>query len=438
MHLIPSEAAYTDRVSRAAQAVSATVLLLHVAAAVAAMMLAPQGFPPTSLLAWTSTFIPASSVVVTVAVLVRYVASGARRGRRGTSALVAAAAGGWAAAAATGAVLFPVSMPPSRWSIAASVASAMLALAWWARERAAVTALATLAGAPLGAALVFAQRAPLPTTRPSGGALADVRGTATNDDAATGQLVASCGRGALRIKPLLTFESRSPDRTWTLLAPPSAFGPRRTPTRYVKTQSGFRAAYTDDGESTLVATRDRSGGLDVEGISRLPHAVYAHLDTWTAIHFHFDASVSFGPTAPARFPIEPADSPAGRPAQLAYLAEDLTFHVVRARDAEKGPYTELASGRLGRDEPLVVEIRPRDEKDKGCRLVFRDWSAQLSTDPSPTAGWGVPQGSIQFFSQNGESFIGLTLADTGPGRGWASVGHAEGTYRNRLRVEPIR
>ena len=31
----------------------------------------------------------------------------------------------------------------------------------------------------------------------------------------------------------------------------------------------------------------------------------------------------------------------------------------------------------------------------------------------------------------------LTLADTGPGRGFDSVGHAAGSYRNRLRVEPI-
>ncbi len=32
----------------------------------------------------------------------------------------------------------------------------------------------------------------------------------------------------------------------------------------------------------------------------------------------------------------------------------------------------------------------------------------------------------------------LALAETGPGRGYDSVGRAAGTYRNRMRVEPIR
>lgn len=86
----------------------------------------------------------------------------------------------------------------------------------------------------------------------------------------------------------------------------------------------------------------------------------------------------------------------------------------------------------------MIELRPRDEKDKGCRLVFEDWAAQVSTAPSPTAGWGVPQNSIQFFSSRSGSLVALTLAETGPGRGWASVGHAEGTYRNRIHVEPLR
>ena len=126
--------------------------------------------------------------------------------------------------------------------------------------------------------------------------------------------------------------------------------------------------------------------------------------------------------------------------QLAYLGEDLAFHVVRARDAEKGPFAELATGHLTRDEPLTIEIRPRSDTkaDRGCRLVFKDWSAQVSTEASPTAGSGLPQNSIQFFARDNESLVVLALAETGPGRGYDTVGHAAGTYRNRLRVEPIR
>ena len=38
----------------------------------------------------------------------------------------------------------------------------------------------------------------------------------------------------------------------------------------------------------------------------------------------------------------------------------MMFHVVRASDAEKGPYTELARGVSGADQPLTIEIRHKD------------------------------------------------------------------------------
>jgi hypothetical protein len=266
-----------------------------------------------------------------------------------------------------------------------------------------------------------------------------VHGEASSEEAGTGQIVIPCGKGKIRLTPLLSFQSRSPDATWVVLAGADELRQRRVLTHYTKTPTGFRASYTDDGESTLVATKDKSGTLDVDAVTQLPSVVYSHLNTWTAIHFSFEATLSFSPTGLAtRFALEPADYPSGRPMQLAYLGEDLAFRVVRARDAEKGPFAELAHGRLSRDETLTLEIRPRDDKDKGCRLSFKDWAAQVSTDPSPTAGWGVPQNSIQFASRGGESLVLLALAETGPGRGFDTVGHAAGTYRNRLHVESIR
>ncbi|MEA2750184.1 MAG: hypothetical protein QOI41_4327, partial [Myxococcales bacterium] len=290
--------------------------------------------------------------------------------------------------------------------------------------------------------VVSAQRAADASTRPGGGTLADVHGEAASDDAATGQIVVPCGKNKIRVNPMLTFQSRSPDRTWVLLAPPEDLKKQRALTHYTKTANGLRASYTDDGDSTLVVTKDKTGALDIEALTKLSAPVYAHLDTWTTIHVPFDATLSFGPTGTTRFPFEPADYPTGRPMQLAYLGNDLAFHVARAHDAEKGPFTDLASGRLTRDEALVLEIRPKDpkegDKDRGCRLVFKDWSSQLSTEASPTAGWGLPQNSIQFSAHDNESVVILALAETGPGRGYDSVGHAAGTYRNRLRVEPIR
>jgi hypothetical protein len=35
-----------------------------------------------------------------------------------------------------------------------------------------------------------------------------------------------------------------------------------------------------------------------------------------------------------------------------------------------------------------------------------------------------------------EAAIFITLAATSVGRGWDTVGHAPGTYRNRMRIEP--
>jgi hypothetical protein len=421
--------------SHVARAVASLILVGHLAVGIAALVLLPRGFPLTSIWAWSNTIVPAALSVTTAAALAWLLV---KRSGAWVSVLVAAAAGGWTAAVATGVTLFPVSLTVARCAAPFGVALALGAVAWWARTSLGASAAAFVAGAFLGALEIVAQRAPPPTTRPAGGTLVDVRGTAVNEDAATGQLVVACGKQTMRIKPLLTFESRSPDATWTLLAPPDSFGPHRTPSKYEKTKTGFHALYTDDGQSTLVAAKDRRGGIELDALSSLPEPIYAHLDTWTALHFSFDAALAFGPTGAAGFPIEPADYPTGRPAQLAYLDASLTFRVVRAADGEKGPFTELAHGHLGRDEPLTIEIRPRDEKDKGCRLVFKDWTEQLSTELSPTAGWGVPQNAVQFFSRDGEAYVALTLAETGPGRGWASVGHAAGTYRNRLRIEPLR
>jgi len=416
------------------------VLLLHLVAGIEALLLLPHGFKLTDVHLWSNTVVPAVSVVVTVAAVVRYLFL--RKSPMPLGVLVAAAAGGWLVAIVTGGILYRASMPVTRLAAPAAFALALSALAWWSKERTVVSAVALVAGGALGALEVFAQRAAEPSTRPAGGALAEVQGEAVSDDAATGQIVVPCGKGKIRVNPMLTFQSRSPDRTWVLLAPPEDLRKQRALTHYTKTANGLRASYTDDGESTLVVTKDKSGAVDIEALTRLPVPVYAHLDTWTTIHLSFDATVSFGPTGPTRFSFEPADYPTGRPMQLAYLGEDLAFHVVRAHDAEKGPFAELAAGHLTRDEGLTIEIRPRGDKapdrDRGCRLVFKDWSAQLSTEPSPTAGWGLPQNSIQFFARDSDSVIVLALAETGPGRGYDSVGHAAGTYRNRLRVEAIR
>jgi hypothetical protein len=73
-------------------------------------------------------------------------------------------------------------------------------------------------------------------------------------------------------------------------------------------------------------------------------------------------------------------------------------------------------------------------------FTLLDWSAQASAQLCPTAGWGVPENAIEF-SLNGDELTSpaslfVTLAAASVGRGWDCVGHAAGTYRNRIEIEP--
>lgn len=409
-------------------------LTVHAAAFAAAAALRPRGFALSDVRAWSYTWLPAAAATVTVSALVRFVFF--RSSGLFVSLVSAAIAGGWLAAVVTGSVMFPVSIGVERAIGPAALALALATLAWATKLRTAQSLAAAVVGAAIGAVEVLAERAPPPSTRPLGGDLAEVKGEPSKDDAATGQVSFPCGREHVRVRPLLTFESRSPDATWTALAPPEAFGPRRQFEAFAKEKNGFRARYADDGESTLVATKDPKG-LDIEAVSRLPRPVHSHLNAFSTIYVPFEATVAFGPTGQERFAVEPDDYPAGRPLRFAYLGADIAFHVVRASEAANGPYTELAKGRLGRDEPLTIEIRHRDGSAGICTLTFADWTSQVSTEPSPSAGWGVPQNSIQLHARGKEALIVLTLAETGVGRGWQSVGHAEGVYKNRVRVDTV-
>jgi hypothetical protein len=80
-----------------------------------------------------------------------------------------------------------------------------------------------------------------------------------------------------------------------------------------------------------------------------------------------------------------------------------------------------------------------DGDQAAYRLTMIDWSGQAGTALSPTAGWGVPVNAIEFGLLEGSggktANVWMTLAGTSVGRGWDSVGHAAGVYRNRLKIE---
>jgi hypothetical protein len=404
------------------------VMTVHAAAGGAALVFLPRGFPPSSIHTWSNTWIPAAVALALVLALVRFVFM--RSSARPVSLATAGIAGGWLGAVLAGSVLFPISFGVERAIGPGAIAIAFAVLAWATKFGIAESVGAAVGGGVLGVVEIMAQEGPPPSTRPNGGTPVEVKGELMKDDAQTGQVSFPCGKEHVRVRPLLTFESRSPDATWTLLAPHDAFGPHRRFDAFEKEKNGFRAHYIDDGETSLVAMKDAKG-LDIEAISRLPHSVYSHLNAFTTIHVPFDATIAFGPTGAQEFPLD------GPPLQFAFLGADISFHVVRSSEAEKGPYTEIATGHLGRDEALTITLK---NKNGGtCKLTFKDWASQLSTEPSPTAGWGVPQNSIQFSARarEKEGFIVLTLAETGPGRGWLPVAHEEGTYRNRIRVDAV-
>lgn len=424
--------AFRDATTGVSLSFSGAALLAHVLLGGAAVSLLPQGFPPNNVHFWSNTVIPFSSLLLGVTALVLQ-----GTGRPRLAALLSAAeASAWACSALVGVALFPGSALLLA-GIAAVGALVLGATAWSLRSLAGRGAGAAAgAGALMAGVLIWAQRGAAPGTLPIGSALVTVTGEGkdASHKERKGEIEVSCG-GALSIELLLSFESRSPDRTWTVLASRGSFGTQRTLRSLQRGLGGFSARYVDDGESSLVV-RQGPEALEIEAISELPRPVYSHLNSWTALHFSGDAWLYFGPTGARTFRVEPADYPSGRPSQMANLHADGMLRVVRASDGEKGPFHALAEGPLRRGEPLVIELRRRD--GQGCRLVFEDWSTQASVQLSPSAGWGIPENSIQFFSQGDTGLVLLALAETGPGRGWDAVGHAAGSYRNRLRIEPLR
>jgi hypothetical protein len=163
---------------------------------------------------------------------------------------------------------------------------------------------------------------------------------------------------------------------------------------------------------------------------------FSHLNSFCIVEIrgHKKLSLAFSPCRARKFEVLPADYPIGGPARFAYVDKSEQFHVVEASSGEKGPFRTLATGPLRRDDALSILLF--DSSQLIATVALSDWSKQASTDLSPTAGWGVPMNAIEFqrLGDNPESpvSIWITLAATSVGRGWDTVGHRAGTYRNRM------
>jgi hypothetical protein len=297
-------------------------------------------------------------------------------------------------------------------------------------------------------------RAPVPSTHPVGASvpqpavLENVRanvpiGKNARLDTTQGSVTLSMGRRFVQIEPLLTFVQRSPDATWTVLA---SRRDRMSPTRnYLgieRALDAVTAVYRDGdessplAESTLKVSEVDANSLNIESTTFLPTPVYSHLNTFTQITIagHRRLSVAFSPIPGQQFEVTHAGYPFGQPARFAYVDAGGRFHVVEARSGEKGPFKELGAGPA--DVPLTLTFFDGDEPL--FEMEMKDFVAQASTEPSPAAGWGVPQNAIEFglLSDDPKSpaSVFITLAATSVGRGWSSVGHNAGAYRNRLEI----
>jgi hypothetical protein len=200
--------------------------------------------------------------------------------------------------------------------------------------------------------------------------------------------------------------------------------------------------FPGQGPATLRLAHDpRRQSISIDAVTRLDRSVFSHLNSFCDIEVrgHRRLALQFLPCGGKRIEVLRFDYPFGRPARFAYVDEARRFRVVEASSGEKGPFRILAEGRLDRSNSL--EITLCDNLRAIARLTLLDWSAQASTQLSPTAGWGVPENAIEFSLSGDEptspASLFITLAATSVGRGWDSVAHVAGTYRNRIAIEPV-
>lgn len=247
------------------------------------------------------------------------------------------------------------------------------------------------------------------------------------------------GGASLNLDPLLTFDSLSPDRSWTIFARRSdMLAPSTQLDSYERKGDYAQCLYAEKGEvnrSLRLKSLDKS--IEVEAFTRLDRDIYSHLNTFCDLVFAAPGklAIGFSPCPEKRIDIMESDYPVGRPARFAYVDKNGIFRVVEASSAEKGPFTTLAEGKINKDEPFTLTLYA--DGKKVFSIEMNDWIKQASTQLSPTAGWGVAENAIEFSLSYNQAFIYCTLAGTSVGRGYHSVGHKAGTYRNKMKIKKL-
>ncbi len=424
---------------------------VHIVVPTTYLWVSPKGFPLTHSRFWLNLVLPL--VVAVVAVW------GVWHLRKQRTYFVATAilliSSGWLGGAVAGRVLFPYSLR-GFWAVGLMISLCGFALCWMfyrggPKHRSGIVLVPVCLLA--GVFSVWAQLPPTSSTRP----LNITPPTVTQDHAAPPQLKIALGEQAsyrpatsdlfvsfehvnVHCLPRLSFDRISPDGFWSLIAPRNT-----TRRQLVATESidvgQHRFAYQDQA-IVEVLRQPENDEIICTTWRTLAEDTYSHLNTFTLLIVagHSELSLSFSPCPEVQIEVLPSDYPTGRPARMAYLGANEMFNVVEATSGEKGPFRQLASGKLTRGEPLTISLH--DENRVVGTIELDDWTQQLSTDLSPTAGWGLPMNAIEF-RRSGDSKqssveIFVTLAATSVGRGWETVGHRPGTYRNRMTFSPVR
>lgn len=403
-----------------------------------AWFLLPHGFDFGDPLAWANG--PGLGALA-AASLAGWV--GAVRGRGGP--LRGAAflwVGVWLGVALSLPLVFPVTGPKALLLALGGLAWAALALVLVGRGKSRLWLACLLCGALLGAQQVHARRGADPGTRPANppplpelarGPLGPVAGASV--DGAGWVRLGLAGGARLELDPVLRFHSRSPDRAWTILAGRAAHS--RGPfllERVGRAEGALQCAFGGERPGVVQLQRLSATRLALESRRTLATPVYSHLNHAWAAHVHGRRGnwwIRFGDSEPQQ--ILGHDYPVGRPMRFATLREPGRLEVVQASSAEKGPFETLVVCEVGGSLELTIGC----DETTLLRLSLQDWAEQVSFQRSPTAGWGLPENAIEFWREEGGTgiWISASYAATSVGRGWESVGHAAGTYRNRILIE---
>lgn len=425
-------------------------LIGHFAGAFAWWWLSPKGFPWWHSRFWLNSVLPWT--VISIAAVGVYALAKRRPLWAGNILLMFSTA--WLSGSLTGGVLFPTSLQ-GLWQLGLLIACGGLACSWlplrcqtvnlWSRF------LLTLLCLLSGWFSIWAQLPDLASTRPANIAPPDSGSLPSSDSdrmlkLGSGSrfapqqagLLLSGGSVQIQCYPLLQFDRISPDGFWSLLAPRNK-NRRAILAKHELAPGDHLYSYSDNSLVRLVHG-NTDCTIECDAWTRVGTDTYAHLNSYCVLVLsgHKELALEFSSCPGKKIEVLPADYPTGRPARFAYMASTGELHVVEATSGEKGPFHQLAIGRLRRGETLGISFY--DSKQQVATLTLEDWTEQLSTELSPTAGWGVPQNAIEF-RRVGESKrsaveIHITLAATSVGRGFETVGHVAGVYRNRLRFLP--